>query len=177
MNDPASIGDGPVRYDFSINPDTVAWTYKETIKAFDTLGGRVLQLLSVQVGEMTVTGQAGTREELQRFADSMAKIMRYHVNSGGRPVHFRVPSRSWDFTVYVYKVPSIGWNVKTVSYPWSLTLKVEEDMGIVTETILNAELDALAKEIGYSTDYHGGAGGTENLVAVIETLQNAQGGL
>lgn len=166
----ASIGNEDVSYEFRLNPESVSWSYKETVRAFDTLGGRVLQLLSVAVGAMTVTGSAGTRADLQRFADRMAQIMRYHVNSGGKPVHFRVPSRQWDFLVYVAKVPTIGWNTKTTAYPWTLNLKVEEDLGVVTETILNAELDALAKDIGYSELYHGGMaeGGLDALIATLK---------
>lgn len=172
----ATIGNGDISYEFRLNPEKVSWSYREIIKPFDTLGGRVLQLLAVEVGGMTVSGQAGTRADLQRFADSMAKIMRYHVASGGNSVSLKVPSRGWDFDVYVAKVPNIGWDAKTVSYPWTLNLKVEQDLGIVTETILNAELDALAKEIGYSENYHGGDGGVEGITALVDKLNAARAG-
>lgn len=170
MNAPASIGNEDINYEFALNPDSVQWSYKEITQAYDTLGGRVIQLLAVEVGAMTVQGSLRTKRELQQFASAMAKIMRYHVNSGGKPVHFRVPSRQWDFLVYVSKVPSIGWDTQTVAFPWTLELKVEEDLGIVTETILNAELDALAKGIGYSDLYHGGDFLGEGFRALLEQL-------
>src|SRR3954471_741544 len=123
----AFIGNQQVHHTFKFNPDSANWDYKENISSQDTIGGRVVQLLSVNVGAVTVQGKAGSRAELQRLADNIRTLMDFHIRTS-LPVNFRVPSRGWNFLVFVQAMPQIGWDVAATSYPYSLTLVVQEDL-------------------------------------------------
>lgn len=152
----AFLGNSQVSHTFRFNPDAANWSYQNNISSQDTLGGRVVQLLSVSVQGVTITGRAGSRGELQRLADNVKEIMNYHVRTQ-RPVQFKVPSRNWNFLVYVQAMPQVGWDVAATSYPYSLTLAVEEDLaGVFTKKLESAALERIAGGIGYNPDIHGG---------------------
>lgn len=151
------------------------WTYANNTQSFDTIGGRVVQLLSVTITDMTVQGVAGSRQELQRFTNNIMKIMKFHVATQ-LPVQFRVPSRKWDFMVYVKAMPQVGWDVTTVSYPFQLTLGISEDVsGIKSRAITTFELDHLKKTIGYNSSYHGGdPNAFTNIVSALDLTPPGQ---
>lgn len=152
----AFLGARDVFHTFRFNPDDASWAYKENLNSTDTIGGRVVQLLSVQLTGMTVNGHAGSRAELQRLADNAKAIMAYHIRTS-RPVSFRVPSRKWDFIVYLTDMPQIGWDVAATSYPYSLNLSVSDDLtGVQTKRLEKAALTRLADGIGYNPAVHGG---------------------
>jgi hypothetical protein len=166
----AFIGNSKVGHEFRFNPDTVNWGFKENVAIKETIGGRVIQVLSVQVQQMIFQGMAGTRRELQRLALNIDKIMTYNINYR-RPVRLTIPSRKWDFLVYPQGLPRIGWDITTVPHPFELTLAVEEDFGIVTDQILQHEIDRLAKDIGYDSKWHGGdAAAWLNLASTLSGL-------
>lgn len=152
----AQLVAGGTRITLPVNPYTAQWAYQNNISSQDTLGGRVVQLLSVQVTDLTVTSVATGRRELQRVADGIKEIMNYHVRTS-LPAKFLVPSRAWNLSVFVKAMPQIGWDVAATSYPYSLTMAVAEDLtGVKTRQITAAALGRLADGIGYNPDIHGG---------------------
>lgn len=144
-----------IQHQFKFNPNSVEWGYKQNTRSFDTLGGRVIQILSVKAEQMTIQGDAGSKRELQRLASNVAAIMQYHLKTQ-RPVKLVVPSRDWRFHVYLTQFPNIGWNTDTISYPFQLTMEVSEDFGISYKRILKNELNRLKKNVGYDPKWHGG---------------------
>lgn len=169
----AMIGVADVNHYFLFNPDEVKWQISNNTVSRDTIGGRVVQLLSSRVEQMTVTGRAGSREELQKFALNMKKIMKYQIELQNS-VHFKVPSRKWDFKVYVQNVSSLGWDYAATSYPYELTLLVQEDLaGLTKKAIEESALERLAQGIGYSEELHGG--NSENALSTSEVYLNSVG--
>ena len=139
-----------------VNPYTANWGYQENVTSQDTIGGRVVQLLSVQVQDITVTSVAGSRSELQKIADGVSEIMKYHVKTS-LPARFKVPSRRWDFRVYLTSMPQIGWDVASTTYPYEIGMAVQEDVSrIKSAQILRNELSRLREGIGYQEEFHGG---------------------
>lgn len=152
----ASIVAGDIQFILPVNPYSASWNYTENAVSQDTVGGRVVQLLSVSVDELTVASVAGSRVELQKAASIVEQIMRYHIRTQ-RPARFRVPSRKWDFNVFVTAMPQVGWDVGATSYPYQLTMSVDEDLsGIKTAQIQKKALGRLAEGIGYNPGVHGG---------------------
>lgn len=139
-----------------IRPYTAQWGYQQNINSRDTIGGRVVQLLSVQVTDLQIESVAASRRELQRIATGIKRIMAYHVDTS-LPAYYIVPSRNWKFRVFVRSMPQIGWQVETVAYPYSLTMAIQEDItGVKSKHILTTELTRLAEGIGYNSAVHGG---------------------
>lgn len=152
----AFLGNNEVNHTFRLNPDTVEWDYAENIVPYDTIGGRVLQVLSGKTNGMTINGRAGSRGELQRLANNCKNIMQYHIKTQ-EPVYFKVPSKSWNFIVYLQAVPQIGWSVGATSYPYQIVLSVVDDLkGITSQEMRAYTLERLATGIGYNPNVHGG---------------------
>ncbi|MFM7795322.1 MAG: C40 family peptidase [Candidatus Nitrosotenuis sp.] len=170
---PASLSCPTVVHTFAFNPDEVKWSISNNSITRDTIGGRVVQLLSARVEQMTVSGKAGSRAELQRLALNLKKIMDYQTTSQ-YPVKFSVPSKGWNFKVYVQNVSSLGWDYAATTYPYELTLLVDEDStGLTNLQIREETLSRLATGIGYVDKYHGG--NAEEALAISETYLNSVG--
>lgn len=152
----AYLGTESAHHVFKFNPSQVQWSYKQNTMSTDTIGGRVVQLLSVSVDGIQVGGVAGSRSELQKMAENVRAVMNYHIKTM-RPVSFRVPSRRWDFKVYVTAMPQMGWDVAATAYPYSLQLAVDEDLtGVKVPEMQALALLRLYKGVGYDPAFHGG---------------------
>lgn len=165
----AFLGNERAFHTFKFNPSTVAWNYTNNTRSLDTLGGRVVQVLSSRIDSMSVQGLAGSRSELQRLAKNLKDIMNFHIQTQ-EPVLFKVPSKDWNFRVYLQGVSNLGWSVQTVVYPYQLEMMVIDDLtGIRSRELETQMLDRLAKEIGYNPNVHGG-----NAPAFTELVNNLQ---
>lgn len=160
MNARASLVAGGTVLTFPVNPYSASWNYSENTVSQDTIGGRVVQLLSVNINNLTVQTVAGSRNELQRMATGLQEIMKWHIRTS-RPAKFRVPSREWDFDVFVTNVPQLGWDITTTTYPYNINMAIQEDVGgNKTKQILGSQLERLAAGIGYNPGVHGGDAAT-----------------
>jgi hypothetical protein len=54
-------------YNFPFNINSLEWNYQLNSQSFDTIGGRVTQLLSVRINTMTAQGEAGSRKNLMNL--------------------------------------------------------------------------------------------------------------
>ncbi len=60
------------------------------------------------------------------------------------------------FDVYVKQLPSLGWDVNTVTFPYQMTLEVDEDFGSISKMVMRDEIRRLADKVGYDPKWHGG---------------------
>ena len=152
----AHITAGSRSFVLPVNVYTAKWGYKENTVSRDTLGGRVVQLLSVQVTGLSIESVAGSRNELQKMAEAAREIMQYHVTTL-RPATFVVPSRKWNFRVYLTDMPQMGWDLASTTYPYQLQFQIDEDLsGIKTAQVESGALTRLYDGIGYNPSLHGG---------------------
>lgn len=169
----AFLGIGTKSAIFNFNPDEVKWAYKNNTVSRDTIGGRVVQVLSSSVEAMTVTGRAGSRERLQIFAKDLKDLMQYHIKTS-EPVNFKVPSRNWDFRVYIQNISSLGWDATSTSYPYELTLTIQEDLNNIIDFKIKQDVfENLVQGMGYNPLYHGG--NLTEATRYIEAMSNALG--
>lgn len=152
----AFLGNNQVSAVMNVLPYTAQWQYGVNSQSTDTLGGRVVQVLSVDIDALNITSVAVSRSELQRLAKEFKNIMNFHIQTQD-PVSFRVPSMKWDMLVYLEAVPQLGWDVKTVTYPYQLSLRIVDDISLTkTNQLLTNQLNRLAEGIGYNPNVHGG---------------------
>lgn len=167
----ASLTSPIASHHFAFNPDEVKWSFSNNTVSRDTVGGRVVQLLSSKVEQMTVVGRAGSRGELQRLAQNLKKIMEYQIKTQNA-VHFKVPSRKWNFKVYIQNVSSLGWDYSATSYPYEIALMIQEDLtGLSSKAVEKEALSRLAQGIGYTEKYHGGS--VEEALSMSEAYLNS----
>jgi len=136
-------------------PNTLSWGYKLRTVTTDTLGGRVIQILGVQMEDLSFQAYAGDRKRLIEVATEVERIMEKHIATGG-PVQLLVPSRGLDFQVYVRSLPSVDFKLNSVGYPYTLRLKVDFDNTEVSRFVIRNELKNLSAGIGYTKGWSGG---------------------
>jgi hypothetical protein len=136
---------------FRTNPNKIRWSYELKTKVDETYGGRVIQILSTSIGDLTVTADAGRgswpymRQTAEFFRD-----MLFDQREGGLPGTFTYPGRGWEMKVYALQFPYRDkWD--DVRREFTMQFKVQEDVsGIISSNTIALELAKIKKGIGYS---------------------------
>lgn len=153
MTDTAYINGAPFPY----FPNSLNWDYSLNTASFDTLGGRVVQVLSVKVESLTLQGDAGSRANLQLLYLAINDLQNSQIQSQNSCT-LSLPSRNWSFQVWIHSFPQFGWDYKTVTYPYQLQMEVDMDSGIPDElsaSIVGAAFSNLQDSIGFDTTWNG----------------------
>src|SRR5580658_4647259 len=81
-------------FPFYIN--SCVWGYQMNTASFDTIGGRVIQILSTRITTMQVEGDAGDRDRLLSLYEYMISIQTKQIQTQMSSV-LNIPSRGWTF--------------------------------------------------------------------------------
>jgi len=168
----ASIGD----WEFRINPEEVSWTFEVRTKAISTIGGKVIQILGVDVGDMTVRGSFGKggRVEQQQFLQWCLARTRAQTEQDKAIVRFRLPDKGWDFGVKIKSLTessqsSVNLKTSNINPSFVLGLHVEDDLQNLTEIKRAAQatyVANLSRGVGWKrTEYNGPLTAEEVLAA------------
>ena len=171
----ALLGGYPLPY----NPNSLNWGYTVNVNSYDTIGGRVIQVLSVNINSISFEGDAGSIERLYDVFNNVYTMMIDHVDSQD-PVRFEVPSRNWAFDVFITNLPNVGYDPSTVTFPYSMTLEVSEDFSSLSTEIMSVEFDHLARDIGFRPQWYGeivdGQDSDESLAIAEDWMEQTLGG-
>ena len=132
---------------FPFNPNDLMFNYVLNKMSFDTFGGRVTQLLSVKIDQMTLQVDAGSRANLLAFYNGIKTLQAYQIQTS-TVIEFTIPAPPLNqstgqetgeyipmsklilgtgLTFYVWiKSMDIGWDPTTVTYPFSITFEVQD---------------------------------------------------
>lgn len=146
---------------FRTNPNSIRWNYTLNTNVDETYAGRVVQILSVNIDELTVSAHAGRGgwPYVQQVALYFRDLLVAQRNTDA-PAHFLYPNRGWDFAVYAQAIPlKDAWS--SVSREFTMQFAVQEDVsGLASKATIDAELARLREGIGYSqNEYNTPAGG------------------
>lgn len=173
-----SLGGRP----FRIDPSSVNWNFTVKTNAVETVGGRVVQVYGVDLGDMTVVGSFGVGgwREQKAFLDRIIALADVQVannriqNSKANPIHFSYPSRKWDFQVYLlgYEDPSAGasvrWDVETINPQWQLKLFIAEDNSGIVKVAKDAFISRFSEGLGWQQNQYNGPAEVLTDVAAAE---------
>lgn len=125
---------------FRINPSQVSWNYSVDASVLPTVGGRVVQVYGVTMGDMTIRGlfgqeRNGPRREswqlAEQFQADISKLVQKQSAipsaaqlSGADPTPMHPPMRfvyndsahNWDFTVYIKSLKDANSSATTVEH-------------------------------------------------------------
>ncbi len=164
----ASIGD----LTLDINPSEVNWAYQVRHNVTDTVGGKVVQVFGVQVGDMSVSGSFGSggTDSQKTFLAKVTDMMERQADTPSQktraPYRFIFPERGWDFSVQIksYDTPdgtgSVYADVNVLNPKWQLTLFIEEDNANLKQIATDAFIQRLSQGIGWDVnEFNGPVGG------------------
>jgi hypothetical protein len=158
---------------FVVDPQSVSWDYSVKIGTQPTIGGKVVQLLGFNMGDLIVRGQYPARSTMwnqRKFFERMVDIADSQVPKIGKPspkpVRFMWPDRNWDFWVYLRALKqdgadvSIERNEAMFSPTYTLTMFVYEDNGNIIKAIQGSAqvkfLQRITAGMGWTqTDWNG----------------------
>lgn len=136
----------------------LAFGYKLNTASFDTAAGRVVQVLSAQVTELTVTGQATSFSEYMGLVKFVRNLMLWQANNHGNA---RLTAGGYVLDVTARGV-TLQEQLTQATYPWKVTFDIDQDVnGVVTTDAMGSVFDGVAKNIGWTAGkqgFHGGDG-------------------
>jgi len=160
-----------ITYNFPFNIDSLTWNYVLNTQSFSTIGGRVTQLLSVQITTMTVQGEAGSRPNLINLYQNF-KTIQDNQNQNKVSTTFAVPSKGITQRVWLEQM-QLGWDITTVTYPYFINFEADYDIsGIATNAATANALSHIVKSNGGETGYNGTFNGIASANAINVNLPN-----
>jgi hypothetical protein len=145
---------------FPYNPNEVDWSYDLNKISFNTIGGRVTQILSIKSGTLTIEGDSGSRENLLNLFKIFKGIQDSQINNDQNiqnSVWLIIPSRNWSVKVWLRSM-EVAFDYQSVTYPYRMQFEIDEDFGAIKQTTSNL-LDNLSNAIGWNAGFAGLAGG------------------
>lgn len=154
---------------FPFDPNQFEWGYATKTNVVQTLGGRVIQLLSLQIKSINWQGDAGSEANLLKLFDQLSLVLDRQVESGN-PSTLSVPSKGWSFKVYLDGLSGFSWTKTTVTYPYSLRFLVDSGHGSIYTSLRTRELERLSEDFGR---IHPAFSGPDGYGEVVERLSEA----
>lgn len=149
-------------YPMPFFPNSLTWDYTLNTASFDTIGGRVVQVLSIAIESVTLQGDAGNRANLQLLYVYVNGLQNTQISTQVSS-SLVLPSRNWSFNVWVHTFPAFGWDYETVTYPYQLTLEVDQNYGVpdeLSQSVVNGAFADLQDNIGFNSTWNGLNSGT-----------------
>lgn len=155
-----SLGGRP----FRIDPSSIHWAFTIKTAVIETLGGRVVQVIGANLGDMTVNGSFGVGgwQEQQKFLGVMRAMAQAQVASGriknstAPAVHFRYPPRKWDLVVSLLSFEPVTWEPAAINQKWQVRLFIEEDNSGITKIAQDAYISRFAAGLGWKNSQYNG---------------------
>jgi len=123
-----------------VKPNSIEWSYQLNTANYPTYGGEVIQILSVFIEDMTITGSIGSYREMEEifawFVEYMEGATQGNTGQGAdgyksTPVHMYYEERGWTFHLIPKSLPSFKYGRDIVVPEWTMQAAVvEPDWGI-----------------------------------------------
>lgn len=140
----------------AVRPRVISWGYTLKTATHKTIGGKVIQVYGVKMGDLVVGGKMKLADyrtfylQVKAIADAQVPTF---ANPRPSPVRFFWPARGWDFWVYVKSMSSGGAEVSMVESnenfapEWRMTLFVAEDNADIVQVAQEAAKAAFIRRI------------------------------
>lgn len=119
--------------------DVANWGYNLNTAVFPTYGGEVVQILSVYIDDLQLSGSVATYSQCEAIYSYFASY--FQIATQGRvtnpqpgqssynldPVSFMYPERDWTFQIYPKSAPGFAYNWDAVTRQWQLVAHIIDD--------------------------------------------------
>lgn len=117
--------------------DQAQWGYNLNTQTYPTYGGEVVQILSVNIGDISMGGSIATYRQAQVIYSYFARY--FQVATQGitgtpdpstysaydeRYMTFSYPQRGWQFQIQPKTAPGFRWDIETVNPTWQMTAHI-----------------------------------------------------
>lgn len=143
--------------------DNIAWSYNLNTQKYQTYGGEVIQILSANIGALTIEGTVRDYTELDEiygwFKKYIFNLRGANINnpetiasktsSGQQPVKIQYPHRGWEWDVYIREAPGYRMGRDVVAPNWKVVCEFfhPEDKEDLEVEIKNSFTEALTNDV------------------------------
>ena len=138
-----------------VDPEAILYNYVLNTKVEETYGGRVIQILSTTVTDLTVPcmGGKGGRQYLGQVAGFIKQMMIWQRDSQNLGT-FTYSPKNISLRVYA-SVLQINDSTANITFPFTMQFKVMEDIsGQAVGNAMDAEINKLKDGIGYTKNQY-----------------------
>lgn len=133
----------------------IKWSYNLNTQSQSTYGGEVIQILSANVGPMSIGGNSRDNPQLKQIYDWFRKYMAYagYHSRSESPVLFEYPERGWAFNLQINQLPDFHYEWDEIAIQWNIVAEVYQDEGI--QALGKHTMSVLTKSLekGYLQDF------------------------
>lgn len=140
------------------NPNYISYSYTLRTQSFPTYGGRVIQILGVNYGTLSIELESGSKKTVNGKAGDYAyfrsvvqwfKDTSLWQRNNKQPIKFTYPARNYVLNVFLKNL-SISDDLQNVLRPLQMDMEIEDDFtGLLTGDIIESELKYFQDGIGY----------------------------
>lgn len=133
-----------------LNPNDISWTSSLNIVETPTLGGKVVQVLSASLDNLSISADCGLGgiNELTRVANFFRDLILWQRLQKDTAVFFYEP-RHFRFSV-IGDSFRLNDSTDNVAYPYTLSFRIQEDLsGVATQKTIAKELADIQKGMDY----------------------------
>lgn len=168
---PSSAG-GPY-LTISSGIDEASWSYNLNTVSYPTYGGEVVQILSCNIGDLTVTGTLPSYNAMERVYQFFAYFLQIATQGRGQntnagsasynqtPITFTYPERGWSFQIIPKALRRFRYANDVVAPEWGVTAHIVDhsnDLSAIKEFTEHQVLDNFLKSDGEKFDTEGKIG-------------------
>jgi hypothetical protein len=138
-----------------VKPNQIVWSYGLNTANYPTYGGEVIQILSMYVEDLNISGEVRSYNDIERiykwFVTYMQKATQGRAANEGydsRPIKMKYPHRNWEFSILPKSLPGFKYGTEVVAPTWQLTAAVSEFDDDFQDSVLSEQDFIGAAEIG-----------------------------
>jgi hypothetical protein len=153
--------------------DEASWSYNLNVATFPTYGGEVVQILSCNVGELTITGTLPSYRAMERVYSFFAYYLQIATQGRSKdptsgktsynqkPIKFTYPERGWSFDIIPTALKRFKYGNDIVAPSWGITAHIVDhgnDLHSIKEFTESQVLNNFLKSDGEKFDLEGKIG-------------------
>lgn len=153
--------------------DEASWSYNLNTVTFPTYGGEVVQILSCNIGELTITGTLPSYRAMERIYAYFAYYLQIATQGRSkdpstgktaynqRPIIFTYPARGWTFKIMPTALRRFKYGNDVVAPQWGITAHIvdhTDDLHHIREFTKHQVLNEFLKSDGEKFDVQGKIG-------------------
>ena len=167
-------GDRPGPYlQISAGIEEASWSYNLNTVAFPTYGGEVVQILSCNIGELTIAGTLPSYRAMERVYSYFAYYLQIATQGRSKdaqsgttaynqtPMTFTYPERGWTFHIMPRALRRFRYGQDVVAPSWGITAHIVDhsgDLDDIKEFTKHQVLDDFLKTDGEKFNVEGKIG-------------------
>lgn len=180
--------------ELAISPESISYSYNMGYNSQDTKGGRVIQVLSQSIGDMTIQGKVipkytnyGERYETMKNIEAKVRsIMTTHTTMkkdsngneyvSGTPVNFSFTPEGWSGKVWLKSFGNVQYSINDNVFSYSMTMQVVKGFDALKKVGAISALERLSDVNWVRDSYHMTGGNKEEEVKKMLQELFASGG-